>query len=207
MRKGTTYVEIPNSEVRLDIPKKKDIRVNKGNYHKAKFFLKTILGFLIVFVVIVPFTYARYTSTTTDNNSLKVATWSFKIGDSSTAYNIDLANTLTENDYSSTKVVPGTCGIIQFSIDFRTTKVDTTYRISIDSLNTHIPANLRLYEDSEYTKEFQEYTGNVTLNNISTTLLKRIYWKWDFTNDDETSWANQQITLTLKAEAQQNVSS
>ncbi|MBQ8132347.1 MAG: hypothetical protein IJ193_07645 [Bacilli bacterium] len=204
MRKGRNYVEIPNSDIHFK--KKRDIRVNKGNYRKTKFFLKTILGFLIVFVVIVPFTYARYTDSRTVQHNVRVATWSFKIGDSTSVYNIDLADTITENNYSSTKVVPGTCGIIQFSIDFRSTKVDTAYQITIDSTNTNLPANLKLYTDSDYTTLFTGYSGTVTLNNISSTLLKRIYWKWDFTNDDENSWANQQIKLSLKAEAQQEVS-
>lgn len=204
MRKGHKYVEIPNSDIHFK--KKKEIRVNKGNYRKTKFFLKTILGFLIVFVVIVPFTYARYTSTASTNRNVQVATWSFKIGDSTSIYSIDLADTITENGYSTTKVVPGTCGIIQFSIDFRSTKVDTKYRISIDNENTNLPPNLKLYTDSNYVFGFDGYEGTVTLNNISSTLVKRIYWKWNFTNDDENDWANQQITLSLKAEAQQNVS-
>ncbi len=207
MRKGTTYVEIPNSDIHEKIKNKKNIRVNKGNYHKTKFFLKTVMGFLIVFVVIVPFTYARYT-TQTDvvNHSASVATWSFKISDSTSTYNIDLADTITQNDYSMTKVVPGTCGIIQFSIDFRNTKVDTKYNITIDSNNSNLPPNLKLYTDSNYVFEFSSYSGNVTLNNISSTLVKRIYWKWNYTQQDESSWANQQISLSLKAEAEQTVS-
>ena len=206
MRKGNTYVEIPNSDIHEKIKNKKSIRVNKGNYHKTKFFLKTILGFLIVFVVVIPFTYARYTESGSKVQSAQVATWSFKIGDSSTSYDIDLADTITQNNYSMSKVVPGTCGIIQFSIDFRSTKVDTIYSISVDTNNTNIPSNLHLYEDSNYTIPFTGYSGTVTLNNISSTLLKRVYWKWEFTNTDESSWANEEIILTLKTEAQQKAS-
>lgn len=209
MKKGKSYVELLDSdgwkilEVSNQNKSFKPRRVNKRNYKVAKFSLKGILFFLILLVIIGPFTYARFFHKSKPTNKISVATWSFKIGNSKNNYSIDLADTIIKNEYSTTKVVPGSCGIIQFDIDFSSTKVDALYNISIDDEKTNVPSNLKFYIDDGYSQEFVGFSGEVSLDNINNSLVKRIYWRWDYTEEDENYWANKEITLHLVTEAKQ----
>lgn len=207
MRKGQHYIEVLDTDGWHKEECKNDNRIskkiNKRNYISTKLFLQSILIILICIVLVVPFSFASYKSVAKPKDKLSVATWSFKVGNKTSKYDIDLADTITDNKYSLTKVVPGTCGVIQFDIDLSNTKVSALYNISINSQSTNIPENLKIYEDSDYQIPFSGYSGKVTLDNINKSLVKRIYWKWIYTDDDENSWANKQITLSLLTEARQ----
>lgn len=212
MKKGIKYVEfLDNDGWHKEIDDSMDdnvvtkLTINKKNYLKTKILLKASLTFLVLMIIIIPFTYSRFfASSSAAATSVKVATWSFKVDDNTTNYEIDLSDTILENDFSNTKVVPGTEGMFRFKIDFTGSKLATAYNISIDDSNTVLPDNLKFYEDDSYTTLFTGYSGVVTLDNINTALFKTIYWKWEYTDDDESSWANQNIKLALIAEANQH---
>ena len=212
MKKGNKYIEfLDNDGWHKEIDNSKDentitrISVNKKNYNRTKILLKVCLLFLLLVIIIVPFTYSRFFANgSVTNANVKVATFSFKVDDNTTNYEIDLANTILENDFSTTKVVPGTNGMFRFKIDFTGSKLATVYNITIDNANTVLPDNLLFYEDDQYSIPFTGFNGVVNLDNINTALFKTIYWKWVYTDDDESSWANQTIKLALTAEASQH---
>ncbi len=207
MKKGQQYIEVLDIDgwhkEECTTTNKVSKKINKNHYLKTKLFLQSILLILICVVLVVPFSFASYKTASKPKEKLNVATWSFKVGNKTSKYDIDLADTITDNNYSLTKVVPGTCGIIQFDIDLSNTKVSALYDISINSKSTVVPANLKFYEDSNYQIPFNGYSGKVTLDNINKSLIKRIYWKWNYTDDDENSWANKEIILSLLTEARQ----
>ena len=42
--------------------------------------------------------------------------------------------------------------------------------------------------------------------NIDKKIVENIYWKWDYTEENETeSWTNQDIKISLKATAEQKI--
>lgn len=162
---------------------------------------------MILSILSLPYvtTYSRYFNKAGGDANIKVATWNFKVNSNTLEnININLADTLVENSYSNTSVIPGTKGIIRLNIDFSGTKVATSYTIAVDKSVTVIPDNLKFYSDSNMTKEFTDFSGNVSLDDIDTIVTKNIYWKWYFTDVDETSdWANKNIVFSLQAEGRQ----
>ncbi len=186
-----------------------DNTFKKKKSKRGKKWKKVCIFFLFLYVFSLPFamTYSKYVSKSNGDPSIKVATWDFKINsDYSKNINIDLADTLVENNYSTTKVIPGTKGVIQLNIDFSGSKVATSYTILKDDSVTVVPENLKFYSDSNMTVEFTGFTGNISLDQIDQAVSKKIYWKWEFTEADETTtWANKNITFGLKVSGKQDI--
>ena len=109
------------------------------------------------------------------------------------------------NNYGTGAIIPGSEGVIPFNIDATDTKVVLDYKIVLDSENTVLPPNLKLYVDNTYQTEFTELTGTINLDSTKK-ILENIYWKWDYTEENETeSWTNQDIKISLKATAEQKI--
>ncbi len=150
--------------------------------------------------------HAAYASKNTANARATVAKWSLKVNSHTTSetVTINLEDTITTNSYSNTSVIPGTKGRIEIDLDFSETEVDTVYSISTVDENTILPSNLKLYSDSAMTQELTTISGSVSSSNTDTIVNRYIYWKWDFTDTDETSdWSGKDITLQLVLNASQ----
>ncbi len=151
--------------------------------------------------------YAAYMTSRGDTLSFEVAKWSLKVNyKTRESVTIELKDTLIQNNYSMTKVIPGTKGKIDLEIDFTNTEVSTKYNISVDATNSSLPDNLKLYTDAEMTNELTSIDGVVNLEDIDTAITKEIYWKWIFTDTDETAdWSNKDITLELVLNTSQRI--
>lgn len=150
--------------------------------------------------------YANYVSATESTLDNTVAKWSFKVNNQSqSSILIELKDTIITNNYSMTKVIPGTKGRIDFDIDFSDTQVSTKYQIIPVTANNVLPANLKLYTDAEMTEELTSITGTVALQDVDTVISKTIYWQWVFTDTDESSWANEDLVLELALIGTQNI--
>ena len=55
------------------------------------------------------------------------------------------------------------------------------------------------------TQELTSIEGTVALADVDTVVTKTIYWQWVFTDQDESSWANEDLVLELALNASQNV--
>jgi hypothetical protein len=87
-------------------------------------------------------------------------------------------------------------------MDFSDIETATNYEITIDTENSKMPVNFKLYADSNYTIEFSGYTGITELGDTSAT--RNIYWKWNYTTIDETEeWMGKDISLQLNISAEQ----
>ena len=163
---------------------------------------------LLLLIPCISFTYSSYVTEAKGNPNMKVATWKFEINSTgSTKLNIDLADTIIANNFSTTTVIPGTKGKIALDIDFSSTKVATEYQILLDKNNTVVPSALKFYSDAAMTVEFTGFQGNILLKDIDKLVQKNIYWQWDYTSVDETNtWTNKEIKLGLVAQAKQKVS-
>lgn len=65
-----------------------------------------------------------------------------------------------------------------------------------------MPKNMKLYIDNSYNVEFFNYTGTTELGTDK--IIRNIYWKWNYTTDDETNeWMKKELKITLDIEAEQ----
>lgn len=205
-KKGNKYIDYLDENGWHLVPNRVS-RNKKKHSPRNGWKILSLLLIMILSILSLPYvtTYSRYFNKAGGDANIKVATWNFKVNSNTLEnININLADTLVENSYSNTSVIPGTKGIIRLNIDFSGTKVATSYTIAVDKSVTVIPDNLKFYSDSNMTKEFTDFSGNVSLDDIDTIVTKNIYWKWYFTDVDETSdWANKNIVFSLQAEGRQ----
>lgn len=193
------YIEVLGEEgwYKEKLSLDKEIDKNKA------FFFKSALILILLLLIIIPFnitTYSKYSSEVNSNDSLRTAKWMFNVNGKTDNVSINLENTIN-NGYR--KVVPGSSGRIDLSIDFSGSEVASKYIINVDS--SVLPSNLKLYTDSNYVEEFKNITSNVGLDNINEVLCTTIYWKWNYTLEDETVWMDKDISLILKVDLLENI--
>lgn len=180
------------------------IRVRKRRLKKRWVFLG--VGFILL-VLTVPFTYtySSYISDSSGDPNIKIAPWKYRINASNDQeLVIDLADTITDNNYSMTTVIPGTRGAIPLEIDFSDSKVASDYVITLDRSNYVLPDNLKLYADENRTIEFQEISGSVLLDDPVVT--RYIYWEWKYTEVDETAeWTNRELQVGFTIDLKQKI--
>ena len=173
------------------------------------FFRKWFFVFLfpLFFIPFFFISYAYYSSSSEVTAGMKVATWSFQLNHSEESHlGIELASTITDNPYSMSQVIPGTRGTITLELDFSGSKVAGDYVISLDEAETNLPANLKLYTNQSKQEVFNGYIGSVLLEDIDTPVIRKIYWEWEYTEDDETEeWSGKPLSLMLKASVLQKV--
>ena len=96
----------------------------------------------------------------------------------------------------------GSSGVIQLELDFSDIETATSYFISLDTEKSKMPKNMKLYIDNSYNVEFSKYTGTTELGTDK--IIRNIYWKWNYTTDDETNeWMKKELKITLDIEAEQ----
>lgn len=180
------------------------IRVRKRRLKKRWVFLG--VGFILL-VLTVPFTYtySSYISDSSGDPNIKIAPWKYRINASNDQeLVINLADTITDNNYSMTTVIPGTRGAIPLEIDFSDSKVASDYVITLDRSNYVLPDNLKLYADEDRTIEFQEISGSVLLDDPVVT--RYIYWEWKYTEVDETAeWTNRELQVGFTIDLKQKI--
>lgn len=180
------------------------IRVRKRRLKKRWVFLG--VGFILL-VLTVPFTYtySSYISDSSGDPNIKIAPWKYRINASNDQeLVINLADTITDNNYSMTTVIPGTRGAVPLEIDFSDSKVASDYVITLDRSNYVLPDNLKLYADENRTIEFQEISGSVLLDDPVVT--RYIYWEWKYTEVDETAeWTNRELQVGFTIDLKQKI--
>ena len=174
-------------------------------YFSLKFKLILLLVLLLVFYIIFSnVTFASYKSNSIGNKSIQVASFNYKIeSDKMNNLTINLEDTILKNNYSSNKVIPGTKGLINLKLDFNDTDVGIKYKIMFDL--DKLPSNLKLYKDSNYKEELTYIENEVNLDKLNTKQDINIYWKWIFTEDDESIYQNKDIELNINTIVYQNI--
>lgn len=158
---------------------------------------------IIIIILLIGYTYSKYFSVATSNPQIDVALFKFKIGENeSENIEINLKDTIQENMYSNDTIIPGTNGKLVLKLNFSEINVTTNYKILLDTENTKIPENMKLYTDPSCTVEFNGYTGTSQLDN--TEITRNIYWKWNYvTTDETTQWMGKEIKLVFNVQAEQ----
>lgn len=218
-----------SSEIYTDRTRRKNILVVS---------ICTIILILLVASPVYLISFAKYTSDGNSNTSINIAKWkvAMKINNSeiyssnnttSLPFEINLKDTIIANNYSMTKVVPGTKGKIQINLDFSGTEVNAEYAVIIalpGLLQNLVPPNLKFYKDANCTvpypnvienAEYQKYlNGTSTFTPEYTTALmaefnaekvSTIYWKWNFTDDNENNYQDNYFLMPALVTARQKV--
>ena len=158
---------------------------------------------LILFCVI--YTFSRYVSIAQISIKTDIAPFRFKVGQESGTIELDLKDTLlTENAFSETQIIPGTKGKIILQLDFSDVEVASNYTISIDTEQTKMPNNMKLYTDENNQVSFSLYRETVELG--EEIKEREIYWTWEYTTADETEeWMNKEIKIFFNVDVEQRV--
>ena len=218
-----------SSEIYTDRTRRKNILVVS---------ICTIILILLVVSPVYLISFAKYTSDGKSSTPINIAKWkvAMKINNSeiyssnnttSLPFEINLKDTIIANNYSMTKVVPGTKGKIQINLDFLGTEVNAEYAVIIalpGLLQNSVPPNLKFYKDANCTvpypnvienAEYQKYlNGTSTFTPEYTTALmaefnaekvSTIYWKWNFTDDNENNYQDNYFLMPALVTARQKV--
>ncbi len=163
--------------------------------------------YLVIFVsvivfIIIPKTSSSYADEYNADGQIEIAKWSFDVGVGSASSNeIDLIETIAdESPYHS--LVPESFG--QFEIIINAIDNDTiiNYTISIDKNNSNLPDNLKFYTDETYQNEFAINNKEIPLSSDNE-IIEKVYWKWNYTEDDESYWNGNNISLVIKVIGEQ----
>ena len=209
-----------SSEIYTDRTRRKNILVVS---------ICTIILILLVASPVYLISFAKYTSDGNSNTSIKINNSEIYSSNNTTSlpFEINLKDTIIANNYSMTKVVPGTKGKIQINLDFSGTEVNAEYAVIIalpGLLQNSVPPNLKFYKDANCTvpypnvienAEYQKYlNGTSTFTPEYTTALmaefnaekvSTIYWKWNFTDDNENNYQDNYFLMPALVTARQKV--
>lgn len=218
-----------SSEIYTDRTRRKNILVVS---------ICTIILILLVASPVYLISFAKYTSDGKSNTSVNIAKWkvAMKINNSeiyssnnttSLPFEINLKDTIIANNYSMTKVVPGTKGKIQINLDFSGTEVNAEYAVIIalpGLLQNSVPPNLKFYKDANCTvpyhnvienAEYQKYIDGTStftpeyktalMAEFSEEKVSTIYWKWNFTDDNENNYQDKNFLMGALVTARQKV--
>ena len=146
--------------------------------------------------------YARFQTQVTGTGTLVTANWAFTVNGSSTTFEVDLASGTVFNTIPVTvsgetvhKIQPGSYGSFDLTLSAAGSEVPVTYNAEFGGLSGSVPANLALYSDSSYTTSLANVSGQVIQPGGTATVT--IYWKWLYTETDETQYAAQTLNLPI----------
>lgn len=165
-----------------------------------------LISTLFISIINVKETSSRYISSSKSTNTIKIAPWKVNINDEiNSTIELDLKSTVVPNGFSISEIIPGSEGVIPIRIDTTETKVAVNYEISIDYNETLVPKNLKFYTDSTYKTTFTTITGIIPINQTKIYTVN-IYWKWNYTEEDETDeWTNKNIKTKINIIAKQAI--
>ena len=158
---------------------------------------------LILFCAV--YTFSRYVSIAQLSIKTNIAPFRFKVGQNIDTIELDLKDTLlTGNAFSDTQIIPGAKGKIILQLDFSDVEVASNYTISIDTEQTKMPNNMKLYTDENNQVSFSLYRETVELG--EQIKEREIYWTWEYTTADETQeWMNKEIKIFFNILVEQRV--
>ena len=161
-----------------------------------------IAGGVLIAIILIANTYAKYTSSSTGTATARVAKWSFNVGKANIAtsntFTFDLFQTIKDSDGESEEtdvasansdkvIAPGTTG--SFNIELtNNSEVSAKYGIVYTITNTNsIPVKFSVDGGTTWTDSLAEVVASDTatkLNAKGGTKTITVQWKWDYTGSD-----------------------
>ena len=190
-------------QCKVKIEKKRGIPFIINKYKKRKIFLISLL-IVMVGLILVSGTYAKYTTKFTGSDTATVA--KFKVSSNTTAETFDLFKTAKEVDGTTAdaevvngKVAPGTGG--KFDIQLTNdSEVKVHYAISLKETNeSNIPIEYSLDGTTYVTAaNFASVSADDLAIGSTTQQTKTVsvYWRWAFEGKDSTNYTTTQTDTT-----------
>ncbi len=153
--------------------------------------------------LIIPRAGASFLSSFETKGTVRVAKWAFDSNVIETnAKNIDLSSTINPNSPYQI-LVPGSYGQFDIELNAIGNDLDIMATIALDNANVSKPSSLKFYVDSNYTQELNIL--NEPIPALSTEkIIKTIYWKWNYTSEDESYWNGSNIKINFKVSGSQS---
>lgn len=147
-----------------------------------------LIAIIAIAVAIISFVggraYAKYMSKVTGNGTAEVASWSFKVNNSSEKMqNISLNSTLNNEKIINKKIAPGTSGNFQIKLDGAGSDVGINYSVRFENATTK-PTNLKfIYNGKTYDSLAtlqEQLNGSFNANSENKTQTFNIGWEWKY---------------------------
>ena len=167
-----------------------------------------VLALTMIALILVAGTYAKYTSTGNGSDSVKVAKWSFKVGDkdittAEESFTFDLFKTIKDSDGNANEtdvkagkiIAPGTSGEFSFDVE-NTSEVNAKYSLSYTVTNDrNIPVEFSV-DDGPWVSALD--SKNVTDKAIAMGVKETINvkWRWAFEGGSSTNFQKSQTDNT-----------
>ena len=170
--------------------------------------ISILVSFTLIAILLIPESISRYKNDKGGSGDVSVAKFQINLNNSTNlTQNINLNNTITNNNYSEEYVAPGTNGDIQLILDFSNVDVSTDYTIMLGAYD--LPTNLKLYSDSSFNNEFTSISGTYFING-TTTVTKHIYWRWNYAIDsasdtNDNLYMNHNLSVPVVVTASQKI--
>lgn len=172
--------------------------MKKKNYNSIKIFAILLLLVMLVLMLIVG-TYAKYTTEVKGNDSAVVAKWAWQINDadvskSDTEFSFNLFDTIkdtsdgnNETDVKSTKIAPGTKGSFEIKVE-NLSEVNANYNLTLKENKGQDVSNAKIEYSIIGTDEATDWTTDLNTFNLTNTLLdmetgsktQTVYWRWAY---------------------------
>ena len=172
--------------------------MKKKNYNSIKIFAILLLLVMLVLMLIVG-TYAKYTTEVKGNDSAVVAKWAWQINDadvskSDTEFSFNLFDTINdtsdgnnETDVKSTKIAPGTKGKFEIKVE-NLSEVNANYNLTLKETKGQDVSNAKIEYSIIGTDEATDWTTAISTFNLTNTLLDMesgsktltVYWRWAY---------------------------
>lgn len=163
--------------------------------NKTRKMISITLLIVMIALILVSGTYAKYTGTTSGSDTATVAKWSFNVGGSDIAtktFTFNLFNTIKEADGTSNEtdvtgdkiIAPGTSGSFSLKLENKS-DVSAKYGIKYTVTNTAgIPIKFST-NGTDWSESLADVTASDTATKLAaktgTTTIK-VQWKWDYEN-------------------------
>lgn len=167
-----------------------------------------VLALTMIALILVAGTYAKYTSSGSGTDSVKVAKWSFKVGDkdittATESFTFDLFKTIKDSDGNANEtdvkagkiIAPGTSGEFSFDVE-NTSEVNAKYSLSYTVTNDgNIPVEFSV-DDGPWVSALD--SKNVTDKAIAMGVKEtvKVKWRWAYEGSSSTNFQSSQTDNT-----------
>lgn len=168
-----------------------------------------VLALTMIALILVAGTYAKYTSTGNGSDSVKVAKWSFKVGDkdittAEESFTFDLFKTIKDSDGNANEtdvkagkiIAPGTSG--EFSLDIKNeSEVNAKYSLKYTVTNSNnIPVEFSIDNGTSWVSALssKDVTDKAIAMNANETVT--VKWRWAFEGSSSTNFQSSQTDNT-----------
>lgn len=172
--------------------------MKKKNHNSIKIFA-ILLFFVMLALIFIVGTYAKYTTELAGSDSAIVSKWAWQINDNDVsksdteiAFNLfdtikDTSNGNNETDVKTTKIAPGTKGSFEIKVE-NLSEVNAYYNLTLKETKGKDVSSAKIEYSIIGTDDATDWTTSINTFNLNNTLLEMetgsktltVYWRWAY---------------------------